>query len=213
MVVIHGCCSHVSGLLLHSCWSLNSQDNLRYTILYLNKMNGKLFNHQLFIFSYLIKLRTWIKSVVSTGNTGNTSITGTVVGVDVDSSQKVWKAFQAFGDIAFAYSYSMILIEIQVKQLPAFAKSLFFFFFYGSYSYSPLINLPWSFRILLEALQQRTKRWKRLLLLASPRQQFSTHCAAALDMLHLETVLRGIYSPGSDFTIPTGLLTLPMFAS
>ncbi|EHA8591815.1 putative Amino acid permease 1 [Cocos nucifera] len=51
-------------------------------------------------------------SIIS-GNTGKTSITGTEVGVDVDSSQKVWKAFQALGDIAFAYSYSMILIEIQ----------------------------------------------------------------------------------------------------
>ncbi|PKU59611.1 amino acid permease 3 [Dendrobium catenatum] len=42
-----------------------------------------------------------------------TTVTGTVVGVDVTSSQKIWNAFQALGDIAFAYSYSMVLIEIQ----------------------------------------------------------------------------------------------------
>ena len=48
------------------------------------------------------------------GPTGKTTLTGTEVGVDVDSAQKIWLAFQALGDIAFAYSYSMILIEIQV---------------------------------------------------------------------------------------------------
>jgi hypothetical protein len=48
------------------------------------------------------------------GPTGKTSLTGTEVGVDVTSAAKIWLAFQALGDIAFAYSYSMILIEIQV---------------------------------------------------------------------------------------------------
>jgi hypothetical protein len=32
----------------------------------------------------------------------------------VTQTQKIWRSFQALGDIAFAYSYSMILIEIQV---------------------------------------------------------------------------------------------------
>ncbi|ONK80767.1 uncharacterized protein A4U43_C01F21510 [Asparagus officinalis] len=58
---------------------------------------------------------------IISGNTGKTSITGVEVGVDVDSAQKVWKACQALGDIAFAYSYSMLLIEIQdtLKSPPA----------------------------------------------------------------------------------------------
>ncbi|XP_075511882.1 LOW QUALITY PROTEIN: amino acid permease 6-like [Primulina tabacum] len=42
-----------------------------------------------------------------------TSLTGTSVGVDVAGSEKVWRSFQAIGDIAFAYAYSTVLIEIQ----------------------------------------------------------------------------------------------------
>lgn len=42
-----------------------------------------------------------------------TSLTGTSVGVDLSGSEKVWKCFQAIGDIAFAYAYSTVLIEIQ----------------------------------------------------------------------------------------------------
>ncbi|KAK9205024.1 hypothetical protein WN943_015290 [Citrus x changshan-huyou] len=34
-------------------------------------------------------------------------------GVDVASSKKIWHAFQALGNIAFAYTYSMMLLEIQ----------------------------------------------------------------------------------------------------
>uniref|UniRef100_A0A0E0AAV2 Amino acid transporter transmembrane domain-containing protein n=1 Tax=Oryza glumipatula TaxID=40148 RepID=A0A0E0AAV2_9ORYZ len=44
---------------------------------------------------------------------GRTTLTGTVVGVDVDATQKVWLTFQALGNVAFAYSYAIILIEIQ----------------------------------------------------------------------------------------------------
>ncbi|XP_031482698.1 amino acid permease 6-like [Nymphaea colorata] len=47
------------------------------------------------------------------GGLGRTSLTGVAVGVDVTGTEKIWRAFQALGDIAFAYSYSMILIEIQ----------------------------------------------------------------------------------------------------
>ncbi|KAJ0964771.1 hypothetical protein J5N97_025909 [Dioscorea zingiberensis] len=60
------------------------------------------------------------------GNTGRTSLTGQEVGVDIDSAQKIWKTFQALGDIAFAYSYSMILIEIQdtIRSPPAENKTM-----------------------------------------------------------------------------------------
>ncbi|KAJ4824344.1 hypothetical protein Tsubulata_004307 [Turnera subulata] len=42
-----------------------------------------------------------------------TSITGTIVGVDVTSAQKIWNALQAVGNIAFAYNFSPVLVEIQ----------------------------------------------------------------------------------------------------
>ncbi|CAN6177847.1 unnamed protein product [Urochloa humidicola] len=47
------------------------------------------------------------------GPLGKTTLTGTQVGVDVSSAQKVWMTFQALGNVAFAYSYAIILIEIQ----------------------------------------------------------------------------------------------------
>ncbi|KAL5847135.1 hypothetical protein ACOSQ3_010659 [Xanthoceras sorbifolium] len=55
-----------------------------------------------------------------------TSLTGTTVGVDVTAAEKVWKAFQAIGDIAFAYAYSTVLIEIQatLKSSPPENKSM-----------------------------------------------------------------------------------------
>ncbi|KAF6157937.1 hypothetical protein GIB67_015253 [Kingdonia uniflora] len=40
------------------------------------------------------------------GGHPTTSITGTIVGVDVSSSEKIWRTLQSIGDIAFAYSYS-----------------------------------------------------------------------------------------------------------
>lgn len=52
-----------------------------------------------------------------TGGAHKTTVTGTIVGVDVTAADKVWKAFQAIGDIAFAYAYSTVLIEIQVLSL------------------------------------------------------------------------------------------------
>ncbi|KAH0448232.1 hypothetical protein IEQ34_022032 [Dendrobium chrysotoxum] len=54
-------------------------------------------------------------------NTGKTTITGTIVGVDVTQTEKVWNVFQALGNIAFGYSFSMVLIEIQdtLKSPPA----------------------------------------------------------------------------------------------
>lgn len=47
------------------------------------------------------------------GKVGKTEVTGTVIGVDVTASEKVWKMFQAIGDIAFSYAFTNILIEIQ----------------------------------------------------------------------------------------------------
>lgn len=43
------------------------------------------------------------------------TLTGTVVGVDVSAMDKVWRSFQAIGNIAFAYAYSTVLIEIQAS--------------------------------------------------------------------------------------------------
>ncbi|VVA90674.1 unnamed protein product [Arabis nemorensis] len=50
---------------------------------------------------------------VASGKTGKTELTGTVIGVDVSASEKVWRLFQAIGDIAFSYAFTTILIEIQ----------------------------------------------------------------------------------------------------
>ena len=47
------------------------------------------------------------------GKVGKTGLTGTVVGVDVTASDKLWKSFQAAGNIAFSYAYSVVLVEIQ----------------------------------------------------------------------------------------------------
>ncbi|CAN6884478.1 unnamed protein product [Brassica oleracea] len=52
-------------------------------------------------------------AVVASGKVGKTGVTGTVAGVDVTASDKIWKSFQATGDIAFSYAYSSILVEIQ----------------------------------------------------------------------------------------------------
>ncbi|GMH11388.1 hypothetical protein Nepgr_013229 [Nepenthes gracilis] len=53
------------------------------------------------------------------------SLTGISIGA-VTQTQKIWRSFQALGDIAFAYSYSIILIEIQdtVKSPPSEAKTM-----------------------------------------------------------------------------------------
>ncbi|KAL1552388.1 amino acid permease 8-like [Salvia divinorum] len=47
------------------------------------------------------------------GQGGGTSLSGIEIGPGLSPSQKMWRVFTAFGDIAFAYSYSIILIEIQ----------------------------------------------------------------------------------------------------
>uniref|UniRef100_A0A0D3AAA9 Amino acid transporter transmembrane domain-containing protein n=1 Tax=Brassica oleracea var. oleracea TaxID=109376 RepID=A0A0D3AAA9_BRAOL len=50
---------------------------------------------------------------LASGKVGKTELTGTVVGVDVTASDKLWKSFQAAGNIAFSYAYSVVLVEIQ----------------------------------------------------------------------------------------------------
>ncbi|CAN6459406.1 unnamed protein product [Victoria cruziana] len=50
---------------------------------------------------------------VAEGGHARTTLTGVAVGVDVTGMEKIWRTFQALGDIAFAYSYATVLIEIQ----------------------------------------------------------------------------------------------------
>lgn len=50
---------------------------------------------------------------IAEGGDVRTSLTGVTVGVDVTASEKLWRAFQALGDIAFAYAFSTVLVEIQ----------------------------------------------------------------------------------------------------
>ncbi|KAG7031746.1 Amino acid permease 6 [Cucurbita argyrosperma subsp. argyrosperma] len=47
---------------------------------------------------------------VASGENGQTSLTG----IDVSGQEKVFRAFRAIGDIAFAYAYSTVLVEIQM---------------------------------------------------------------------------------------------------
>lgn len=59
----------------------------------------------------------------------NGSIKGSLTGISIGTvteTQKIWRSFQALGDIAFAYSFSIILIEIQdtVKSPPSEAKTM-----------------------------------------------------------------------------------------
>ncbi|KAG0473843.1 hypothetical protein HPP92_015700 [Vanilla planifolia] len=50
---------------------------------------------------------------IAGGTNARTSLTGVTVGIDVSGAEKVWRALQSLGDIAFAYSFSNVLIEIQ----------------------------------------------------------------------------------------------------
>ena len=65
-------------------------------------------------------------ATVAGGKVGKTSMTGTAVGVDVTAAQKIWRSFQAVGDIAFAYAYATVLIEIQdtLRSSPAENKAM-----------------------------------------------------------------------------------------
>ncbi|KAF5190515.1 Amino acid permease [Thalictrum thalictroides] len=62
-----------------------------------------------------IGLALGIGKVIVTGQFRG-SLTGISIGA-VTQTQKIWRSFQALGDIAFAYSYSIILIEIQASSV------------------------------------------------------------------------------------------------
>ncbi|CAN1239984.1 Amino acid permease 3, partial [Linum grandiflorum] len=72
-----------------------------------------------------IGLGLGIAQVVGNGHVMG-SLTGISIGPQVTQTQKIWKSFQALGDIAFAYSYSLILIEIQdtLKSPPSESKTM-----------------------------------------------------------------------------------------
>ncbi|CAL0306681.1 unnamed protein product [Lupinus luteus] len=63
---------------------------------------------------------------VAANRTFKGSLTGISIGPNVSETQKIWRTFQALGDIAFAYSYAVVLIEIQdtVKSPPSEAKTM-----------------------------------------------------------------------------------------
>lgn len=58
--------------------------------------------------------------MIKGGGHVRTSLTGVQVGVDVSATEKVWRMFQAIGDIAFAYAFSNVLIEIQASNINVF---------------------------------------------------------------------------------------------
>ncbi|KAA8546439.1 hypothetical protein F0562_002822 [Nyssa sinensis] len=71
-----------------------------------------------------VGLALGIAKVAETGKVRG-SLTGISIGT-VTQSQKIWRSFQALGDIAFAYSYSLVLIEIQdtIKSPPSESKTM-----------------------------------------------------------------------------------------
>ncbi|CBI40909.3 unnamed protein product, partial [Vitis vinifera] len=71
-----------------------------------------------------IGLALGVSKVVAAGGFKG-SLTGISIGT-VTQTQKIWRSFQALGDIAFAYSYSIILIEIQdtLKPPPSESKTM-----------------------------------------------------------------------------------------
>ncbi|KAK4760999.1 hypothetical protein SAY87_005892 [Trapa incisa] len=71
-----------------------------------------------------IGLGLGIAKVAETG-TFMGSLTGISIG-PITETQKIWRSFQALGNIAFAYSFSVILIEIQdtLRSPPAEAKTM-----------------------------------------------------------------------------------------
>lgn len=53
--------------------------------------------------------------MIKTSSLGGGHVRTTLTGVEVSGTEKVWKMFQAIGDIAFAYAFSNVLIEIQAS--------------------------------------------------------------------------------------------------
>ncbi|GFQ06945.1 amino acid permease 6 [Phtheirospermum japonicum] len=62
---------------------------------------------------------------VADGGHVRTTLTGTTVGVDVTAADKVWKTFQAIGDIAFAYAYSTDTLKSQPPENKVMKKASF----------------------------------------------------------------------------------------
>ncbi|GLT56909.1 hypothetical protein SLA2020_299220 [Shorea laevis] len=71
-----------------------------------------------------IGLGLGIAKVAETGKIRG-SLTGISIGT-ATQTRKIWRSFQALGDIAFAYSYSLILIEIQdtLRSSPSESKTM-----------------------------------------------------------------------------------------
>lgn len=85
-----------------------------------------------------VKSNIIIKIWCIIGGHVRTSLTGVQVGVDVSGSEKVWRTFQAIGDIAFAYAYSNVLIEIQAclfLYIISFLSSIPTIIFHCNYSF------------------------------------------------------------------------------
>ncbi|CAN1764039.1 Amino acid permease 6, partial [Linum perenne] len=87
--------------------------------------------HKLSWLSILAAVMSFAYSIIGLGLSiakvaGKTTLTGVRIGVDVSAAQKVWRTFQAIGDIAFAYAFSTILIEIQdtLRSSPPENKSM-----------------------------------------------------------------------------------------
>ncbi|XP_050363496.1 amino acid permease 3-like [Argentina anserina] len=72
-----------------------------------------------------IGLALGIVRVAQTGTIKGT-LSGVSIGLHVTQAEKVWRIFQALGDIAFAYSFAIVLIEIEdtVRCPPAEAKTM-----------------------------------------------------------------------------------------
>lgn len=59
---------------------------------------------------------SFLRTCVCNCTAENGEIKGSVTGVPASNiADKLWLAFQALGDIAFAYPYSIILLEIEVS--------------------------------------------------------------------------------------------------
>ncbi|GKU87752.1 hypothetical protein SLEP1_g2097 [Rubroshorea leprosula] len=71
-----------------------------------------------------IGLGLGIAKVAETGKIMG-SLTGISIG-NVTQTQKIWRSFQALGDIAFAYPYSLILVKIQdiIRSKPSESKTM-----------------------------------------------------------------------------------------
>ncbi|OMO63410.1 Amino acid transporter, transmembrane [Corchorus olitorius] len=60
---------------------------------------------------------------VAGGTHARTSLTGTTVGVDVSSTQKIWNCFESLGNIAFAYAFSTDTIRSHPPENEAMKKA------------------------------------------------------------------------------------------